>query len=101
MATTTSVRAFRKGAAFLLEDTPAEEIFTRERLSEEHIAIERTVEEFWANEVEPNLPAIRQKKPGVALEVTEKVCEAGPAWHFCPGEIRRHGDGPAFCHGGG
>ena len=25
MATTTSVRAFRKGAGFLLEDTPAEE----------------------------------------------------------------------------
>ena len=74
---TTSIRAFRKGAAFLLEDTPAEEIFTRERLSEEHIAIERTVEEFWANEVEPNLPAIRQKKPGVALEVLRKSAKLG------------------------
>jgi alkylation response protein AidB-like acyl-CoA dehydrogenase len=77
MATTTSVRAFRKGAAFLLEDTPAEGIFTRESLSEEHIAIERTVEEFWANEVEPNLPAIRQKKPGVALEVLKKSAKLG------------------------
>jgi alkylation response protein AidB-like acyl-CoA dehydrogenase len=77
MATTTSVRAFKKGAGFLLEDTPAEEIFTRERLSEEHIAIERTVEEFWANEVEPNLPAIRQKKPGVALEVLRKSAKLG------------------------
>jgi len=77
MATTTSVRAFRKGAGFLLEDTPAEEIFTREQLSEEHIAIERTVEEFWANEVEPNLPAIRQKKPGVALEVLRKSAKLG------------------------
>jgi alkylation response protein AidB-like acyl-CoA dehydrogenase len=77
MATTTSVRAFNKGAGFLLEDTPAEEIFTRERLSEEHIAIERTVEEFWINEVEPNLPAIRQKKPGVALEVLRKSAKLG------------------------
>lgn len=77
MATITSVRAFKKGAGFLLEDTPAEEIFTRERLSEEHIAIERTVEEFWANEVEPNLPAIRQKKPGVALEVMRKSARLG------------------------
>lgn len=77
MATTTSVHAFKKGAAFLLEDTPAEEIFTRERLSEEHIAIERTVEEFWANEVEPNLPAIRQKKAGVALEVLRKSAKLG------------------------
>ncbi|MGZ7084507.1 MAG: acyl-CoA dehydrogenase family protein, partial [Candidatus Angelobacter sp.] len=77
MATTTSVSAFRKGVAFLLEDIPAEEIFTREHLSEEHIAIERTVEEFWANEVEPNLPAIRQKKPGVALEVMRKSAKLG------------------------
>jgi alkylation response protein AidB-like acyl-CoA dehydrogenase len=77
MATTTSVRAFKKGAAFLLEDIPAEEIFTRERLSEEHIAIERTVEEFWTNEVEHNLPAIRQKKLGVALEVLRKSAKLG------------------------
>jgi len=77
MATTTSVRAFKKGAGFLLEETPAEEIFTRERLSDEHLAIERTVEEFWANEVEPNLPAIRQKKPGVALEVLRKSAKLG------------------------
>jgi alkylation response protein AidB-like acyl-CoA dehydrogenase len=77
MATITSVGAFRKGAGFLLEDTPAAEIFTREDLSEEHIAIERTVEEFWANEVEPNLPAIRQKKPGVALEILRKSAKLG------------------------
>jgi alkylation response protein AidB-like acyl-CoA dehydrogenase len=77
MATTTTSCAARKGCAFLLEDTPADEIFTRERLSEEHIAIERTVEEFWANEVEPNLPAIRQKKPGVALEILRKSAKLG------------------------
>jgi alkylation response protein AidB-like acyl-CoA dehydrogenase len=77
MATTTTSAIAKKGVGFLLEDTPAEEIFTRERLSEEHIAIERTVEEFWANEVEPNLPAIRQKKPGVALEVLRKSAKLG------------------------
>jgi alkylation response protein AidB-like acyl-CoA dehydrogenase len=77
MATTTSVHTARKGAAFLLEDIAPEEVFTREDLSEEHIAIGRTVEEFWANEVEPNLPAIRQKKPGVALEVLRKSAKLG------------------------
>ena len=35
------------------------------------------MEEFWANEVEPNLPAIRQKKPGVALEVLRKSAKLG------------------------
>jgi alkylation response protein AidB-like acyl-CoA dehydrogenase len=77
MATTTTVHAARKGAAFLLEEITPEEIFTREDLSEEHIAIGRMVEEFWANEVEPNLPAIRQKKPGVALEVLRKSAKLG------------------------
>jgi alkylation response protein AidB-like acyl-CoA dehydrogenase len=77
MATTYTVQRARKGAAFLLEDIEPEEIFTREDLSEEHIAIGRTVEEFWANEVEPNLPAIRQKKPGVALEVLRKSARLG------------------------
>jgi alkylation response protein AidB-like acyl-CoA dehydrogenase len=77
MATTTIPRKARSGAAFLLEDVPAEEIFTREDLSEDHIAIGRTVEEFWANEVEPNLPAIRQKKQGLALEIMRKSAKLG------------------------
>jgi len=77
MATTTTSEAARKGAGFLLEEITPDEIFTREQLSEEHIAIGRTVEEFWANEVEPNLPAIRHKKPGVALEVLRKSAKLG------------------------
>jgi alkylation response protein AidB-like acyl-CoA dehydrogenase len=77
MATTTTSRAARKGCAFLLEEILPQEIFTREDLTDEHLAIERTVEEFWTNEVEPNLPAIRQKKPGVALEVLRKSAKLG------------------------
>ncbi|HEY2391329.1 MAG TPA: acyl-CoA dehydrogenase family protein [Candidatus Angelobacter sp.] len=77
MGTTTTSHIARNGTAFLLEDVPAEEIFTREDLSEEHIAIGRTVEDFWANEVEPNLPAIRQKKPGLALEIMRKSAKLG------------------------
>jgi alkylation response protein AidB-like acyl-CoA dehydrogenase len=77
MATTTTSYAARKGAAFLLEDITPDEIFTREDLSDEHRAVGRMVEEFWANEVEPNLPAIREKKPGVALAVLRKSAGLG------------------------
>ena len=77
MATTITGHTVRRGAGFLLEEIAPEEVFTREDLSEEHIAIGRTVEEFWANEVEPNLPAIRQKQPGVALEVLRKSAKLG------------------------
>src|SRR5215471_19254814 len=77
MATATGIHTAKKGAGFLLDDVTPDEIFTREDLSEEHIAIGRTVDDFWANEVEPNLPAIRAKKPGVALEVLRKSAKLG------------------------
>jgi alkylation response protein AidB-like acyl-CoA dehydrogenase len=39
--------------------------------------VAQTVDDFWAREVEPNLPAIRDKKPGVALEIVRKSAELG------------------------
>jgi alkylation response protein AidB-like acyl-CoA dehydrogenase len=70
-------RKFTKGTAFLLEETAPEDTFTPEDLSQEHLAVGRMVDDFWANEVEPNLPAIREKKPGVALAVLRKSAELG------------------------
>jgi alkylation response protein AidB-like acyl-CoA dehydrogenase len=77
MATTTTSCAARKGVGFLLEEITPDEIFTREDLTDEHRAVEHMVEEFWTNEVEPNLPAIREKKPGVALDVLRKSAKLG------------------------
>ena len=68
-----------KGGAFLIEDRSPNEIFTAEDLNEEHLAIARTVDEFWANDVEPHLDAIRQQTPGVALSVLRKAAELGLA----------------------
>jgi alkylation response protein AidB-like acyl-CoA dehydrogenase len=78
MTTLTDIsRKTTKGTAFLIEESTPRDIFTPEDLSEEHLAIGRMVEEFWANEVEPNLPAIREKKPGVAMGVLRKSVELG------------------------
>src|SRR5215469_12091638 len=66
-----------KGGAFLIEDRAADEIFTAEDLTNEHRDIARTVDEFWANEVEPHLEAIRRYDPGVALSVLRKSAELG------------------------
>ncbi len=68
-----------KGGAFLIEDRSPSEIFTAEDLNEEHLAIARTVDQFWTNEVEPHLDAIRQQAPGVALSVLRKAAELGLA----------------------
>ncbi|MFZ0294463.1 MAG: acyl-CoA dehydrogenase family protein [Candidatus Sulfotelmatobacter sp.] len=78
MTTLTDVpRKTTKGTAFLIEDSEPQDIFTPEDLSEEHLAIAKMVEEFWTNEVEPNLPAIREKKPGVAMAVLRKSVDLG------------------------
>src|SRR5208283_909421 len=78
MTTLTDIpRKTTKGTAFLLEDSAPQDIFTPEDLTEEHLAVAHMVDEFWANEVEPNLPAIREKKPGVAMAVLRKAAELG------------------------
>ncbi len=66
-----------KGTGFLIEDSAPQDIFTPEDLTEEHLAVGHMVDEFWANEVEPNLPAIREKKPGAAMAVLRKAVELG------------------------
>src|SRR3984893_10285718 len=65
------------GGAFLIEEFSPDEVFTAEDLSEEHLAIAHTVDEFWANDVEPNLDAIRQQEPGIALNVLRKSADLG------------------------
>ena len=74
---TDTSRKTTKGMAFLIEDSTPQDIFTPEDLTEDHLAVGRMVDEFWANEVEPNLPAIREKKPGVAMGVLRKSVELG------------------------
>src|ERR1700687_3136031 len=78
MTTLTDIpRKTTRGTAFLIEESAPQDVFTPEDLSEEHLAVGRMVDEFWANEVEPNLPAIREKKPGVAMAVLRKSVELG------------------------
>jgi alkylation response protein AidB-like acyl-CoA dehydrogenase len=74
---TAAATPLQTGGAFLIEDCRAEDVFTAEDLNEEHLAIGRTVDEFWKNEVEPHLEAIRQQKPGVALDVLRKSAALG------------------------
>ncbi len=74
---TDTPRKTTKGMAFLIEDSTPQDIFTAEDLTDDHLAVGRMVDEFWANEVEPNLPAIREKKPGVAMSVLRKSVDLG------------------------
>src|ERR1700726_1936097 len=77
MTTSTAVSPKISGGAFLIEEFSPNEVFTAEDLSEEHRAIARTVDEFWANDVEPHLEAIRKQAPGIALNVLRKSAALG------------------------
>ncbi len=77
MATTAAALPKVRGGAFLIEERAPAEIFTPEDFSEEHLAIARTTEEFWQNEVAPNLEDIQQQKPGAAVSVLRKSAELG------------------------
>ncbi len=65
------------GGAFLIEESAPADIFTAEDLTQEHLAIARTADEFWAKDVEPNIEAIRRQEPGAAMKVLRKSADAG------------------------
>jgi alkylation response protein AidB-like acyl-CoA dehydrogenase len=77
MATALTSLPIVSGGAFLIEDRAPDEIFTAEDLSQEHLAIARTVDEFWAREVQPNLDAIQHHQPDVARDILRKAAALG------------------------
>jgi alkylation response protein AidB-like acyl-CoA dehydrogenase len=87
MTTLTEILGKTRGSAFLFEDALPAQVFTPEDLTEEHLAIGRMIDEFWASEVEPNLPAIREKQPGLALAVLRKSAELGLTGMTIPEEF--------------
>jgi len=87
MTTLTEIPGKARGSAFLFEEAPPAQVFTPEDLTEEHLAVGRMIDEFWASEVEPNLPAIREKQPGLALAVLRKSAELGLTGMTIPEEF--------------
>jgi alkylation response protein AidB-like acyl-CoA dehydrogenase len=77
MVPTETLSRVLRGCAFLTESTEPSAVFTAEDLTAEHLAIARTTDEFFANEVEPNLEAIRDKDYATARRVLRKAAELG------------------------
>src|SRR4051794_29865362 len=87
MATATTQLPIVSGGSFLIEDRVPDDIFTAEDLSEEHLAIARTCDEFWAKEVEPHREAIQHHEPGVALAIVRKAADLGLTAIMIPEEF--------------
>jgi alkylation response protein AidB-like acyl-CoA dehydrogenase len=73
MATETLAR----GGAWLIEEAPADGVFTRERLNDEQRMIGRTAEEFIDKEVLPALDRLEQKDWALARSLGQRCAELG------------------------
>jgi alkylation response protein AidB-like acyl-CoA dehydrogenase len=67
----------RKGGSWLLDDTPASDVFTPEKLSEEHRLMATTTTEFVDNEVLPNLERLENKDWQLARTLVRRCGELG------------------------
>jgi alkylation response protein AidB-like acyl-CoA dehydrogenase len=67
----------RKGGSWLLDETPASDVFTPEKLSEEHRLMARTTTEFVDNEVLPSLERLESKDWQLARALIRRGGELG------------------------
>jgi len=77
MATMTVAIPKTQGGAFLVDTRAPEDIFTPEDFTEEHHAIRKTTDEFWAKEVVPHIEEIRHQEHAVCLRILKKSAELG------------------------
>jgi alkylation response protein AidB-like acyl-CoA dehydrogenase len=67
----------RKGASWLLHDTDPSDVFTPERMTDEHRLIAKTTDEFIDSEVLPNLEQLESKDWDLARRLVRRCGELG------------------------
>ena len=67
------------GGSFLIDEHTTDQVFTPEDLSEEHLQIVQTTQEFAKNEIIPNIEKIEHKEFAVTRGLIKKACEIGIA----------------------
>jgi alkylation response protein AidB-like acyl-CoA dehydrogenase len=70
-------KAMRKGGSFLVEETPAQEVFTPEDFREEHKMLIKTTEDFVENEVVPHVEELENKNFGMTRQLMRKAGALG------------------------
>jgi butyryl-CoA dehydrogenase len=67
------------GGSFLIEEHTTDQVFTPEDLTEEHLQIVQTTQEYAKNEILPNAEKIEHKEFEVTRALLRKACEIGIA----------------------
>lgn len=79
----------QRSGQFLIECTPAQQVFTPEDFDQEARLMGKTAEEFVRNEVLPRLSELEQAKEGLMRELDRKMGELG----FTAAEVPAHYEG--------
>ncbi|MDB5084164.1 MAG: acyl-CoA dehydrogenase [Bacilli bacterium] len=66
-----------RGGAFIIQPTPAEDVFTPEDFTEEHRMIAQTTRDFVAGEVSPHAEAIEQLNLELTVKLLKQAGELG------------------------
>jgi alkylation response protein AidB-like acyl-CoA dehydrogenase len=74
---TTAAEAAAKGGTWLLEPTEAKDVFTPERLTDEHRLMAQTTDEFIQKEVLPNVARLEAKDWAFARTLVRRAGELG------------------------
>jgi len=77
MATTPVSRELKRGGAFLIAATNPEDVFTPAELTDDQRLLGRTLEEFLAKEVIPNIPELEKHKEGLMPQLVRRAGEMG------------------------
>ena len=74
---TDSTAVVRKGGSWLIDDTPVSDVFTPERLSDEHRLIARTALDFITQEVMPRTEQLESKDWNLARDLIKRCGDLG------------------------
>lgn len=77
MAANPAAAQLAKGGEFLFRTIAPQDVFTHEDLSEEHVAIAKTADEFWTGEVVPKLSEIRHGNWQTSISLLRKSAALG------------------------
>ena len=73
-----AIAATRKGGSWLLEETASSEVFTPEKLSDEHRMMAQTTDEFVDGELLPALDRLENKDWKLARDLIRRAGDLGP-----------------------
>ncbi|MDP9054718.1 MAG: acyl-CoA dehydrogenase family protein [Acidobacteriota bacterium] len=73
----TAMSSKTAGGSFLIEDQPAQDVFTPEDLTEEHHAIARTARQFFEKEVAPHVEEMQHGDFDAAVTLLRKAAALG------------------------